>query len=106
MLTIIELVKKEMTNREETAEIRRIIKGVCPTVSVTMGKGTDRDTVQINGSLDEFGRFTVIERSSLETFGINTGLGGGTDILNWEKKFFIRNKRLPTHPIRQLPTNL
>ena len=83
-----------MSARRKTAKIRKIIKARCPTVSVKMGKGTARGWVQIDGSQDEFGRFTPIEKNCLKTFRIPTGLGGGTQIMPDEKDFFIRNKRL------------
>lgn len=84
-----------MSARRETAKIRKIIKDRCPTVSVKMGKGTARLWVQIDGSKDQFGRFTPTERKCLKTFSISTGLGGGTQIMPGEKSFFIKNKRLP-----------
>jgi len=84
-----------MTVRKETAKIRKIIKSRCPTVSVKMGKGTARSWVQIDGSKDKFGRFTLTEKRCLRNFGIETGLGGGTQMMPGEKQFFIRNLRLP-----------
>jgi len=83
-----------MSIKKETAKIRKIIKDRCPTVSVKMGQGTARAWVQIDGSKDEFGRFTPEEKSCLKTFGIETGLGGGTDIMPGEKSYFIKNKRV------------
>ena len=80
---------------KETAKIRKIIKDRCPTVSVRMGKGTARSWVHIDGSKDKFGRFTSTEKRCLKNFGIQTGLGGGTQIMPGEKPFFIKNKRLP-----------
>ena len=84
-----------MSARRQTTKIRKIIKNRCPTVSVTMGKGTARNWVEIMGSGDQFGRFTSSEKRCLKAFGIDTGLGGGTDIMPDEKVFFIKNKRLP-----------
>jgi len=83
------------TGKAETAKIRKIIKSECPTVSVKMGTGTARQWIEINGSQDTFGRFTPTEKRCLRSFGIETGLGGGTNIMPDEKTFFIRNKRLP-----------
>ena len=84
-----------MTIKTETAKIRKIIKSRYPTVSVKMGKGTARTWVHIDGSKDRFGRFTPTEKRCLNTFGIKTGLGGGTQMMPGEKEFFIRNKKLP-----------
>lgn len=83
-----------MSSRSQTAKIRKIIKERCPTVSVRMGKGTARGWVQIDGSKDQFGRFTNTEKRCLRTFGLKTGLGGGTTIMPDEKSFFIRNRRV------------
>jgi len=79
----------------ETAQIRRIIKSKCPTVSVKMGEGTARAWVAVEGSQDRFGRFTPTEKKCLRSFGIETGLGGGTDIMPDEKSYFIKHKRVP-----------
>ena len=84
-----------MTVKTETAKVRNIIKSRCPTVSVKMGKGTARSWVQIDGSKDRFGRFTPTEKRCLKGFGIETGLGGGTQMMPDEKAFFIKNKKLP-----------
>ncbi|GAG98637.1 unnamed protein product, partial [marine sediment metagenome] len=65
-----------MSIKKETAKIRKIIKSRCSTISVKMGKGTARAWVQIDGSKDEFGRFTPTEKRCLNTFGLKTGLGG------------------------------
>ena len=80
--------------RKETAKIRKIIKERCPTVSVKMGQGTARNWIRIDGSKDQFGRFTPKEKKCLKTFGLETGLGGGTQIMPDEKPFFIKNKRV------------
>jgi len=85
----------KMSARSKTAKIRKIIKARCPTVSVKMGTGTARTWVQIDGSKDRFGRFTPTEKRCLRAFGLETGLGGGTQMMPGEKEFFIRNKRLP-----------
>lgn len=84
-----------LTIKSETAKIRKIIKSRCSTISVKMGQGTARAWVQIDGSQDKFGRFTPTEKRCLRTFGIQTGLGGGTQIMPNEKPFFIKNRRLP-----------
>ncbi|KKL06582.1 hypothetical protein LCGC14_2594620, partial [marine sediment metagenome] len=47
-----------------------------------------------DGSKDQFGRFTPKEKKCLKTFGLETGLGGGTQIMPDEKPFFIKNKRV------------
>ena len=83
-----------MSARSETAQIRKIIKGRCPTVSVRMGKGTARDWIQIDGSKDQFGRFTPTEKSCLKGFGLETGLGGGAQIMPNEKAYFLKNRRV------------
>ena len=83
-----------MSAREDTRKIRKIIKTRCPTVSIRMGKGTARNWIQIDGSKDQFGRFTPTEKRCLKTFGLETGLGGGAQIMPNEKSFFIRNKRV------------
>jgi len=83
-----------LSARAKTAKIRKIIKKRCPTISVKMGKGTARTWVQVDGSR-EFGKFTPTEKRCLKTFGIKTGLGGGTQIMPGEKEFFIKNKRVP-----------
>lgn len=83
-----------MSARKQTAKIRKIIKGRCPTVSVKMGKGTARNWIRIDGSKDQFGRFTPKEKKCLNTFGLKTGLGGGTQIMPDEKSYFIKNRRV------------
>ena len=83
-----------MSARAKTSKIRKIIKKKCPTVSVKMGQGTARTWVRIDGSKDKFGRFTPTEKRCLKTFGLETGLGGGTQIMPDEKEYFIRNKRV------------
>ena len=83
-----------MSAKSKTAKIRKIIKARCPTLSVKMGQGTARLWVQVDGSKDQFGRFTPTEKRCLETFGIETGLGGGTTIMPDEKEYFIKNKRV------------
>ena len=80
--------------RKQAAKIRKIIKGRCPTLSVRMDTGTARNWINIDGSKDEFGRFTKKEKVCLKTFGIETGLGGGTTLMPDEKEFFIKNKRV------------
>jgi len=82
--------------KREAAQIRRIIKSKCPTVSVKMGAGTARGWVEIQGTKDTYGRFTPTEKRCLRSFGIETGLGGGTDIMPDERAYFIRNRRVPT----------
>jgi len=84
-----------MTSKKETAKIRRIIKSECPTVSVKMGSGTARGLVDIQGSQDKFGRFTPTEKRCLRSFNIETGLGGGAQIMPDEKPYFIKHKKLP-----------
>ncbi len=84
-----------MSARAETAKVRKIIKKRCPTVSVKMAKGTARGWVHIDGTKDKFGRFTPTEKRCLKSFGIDTGLGGGTSMMPGEKAYFIKNRRLP-----------
>ena len=83
-----------MSARKQAAKIRKIIKARCPTLSVRMDTGTAGEWININGSKDEFGKFTKKEKTCLETFGIKTGLGGGTTIMPGEKSYFIKNKRV------------
>ena len=83
-----------MSARKQASKIRKIIKGRCPTVSVRMDTGTAGEWININGSKDEFGRFTRKEKACLKTFGIETGLGGGATLMPDEKEFFIKNKRV------------
>jgi len=73
------------TIKQETAQVRKIIKSRCPTLSVRMGLGTARNFIDILGSLDEFGRFTAAEKSCLKSFGIETGLGGGV-VMDWHDR--------------------
>ena len=84
-----------MSARAETAKVRKIIKKRCPTVSVRMETGTARGWVRINGSKDKFGKFTPTEKRCLKSFGIETGLGGGTDMMPGEKAYFIKHKKMP-----------
>ena len=83
-----------MSTRKETAKIRKIIKSRCPTVSVRMGKGTARSWIQIDGSKDQFGRFTPTEKRCLKGFGLETGLGGGAQIMPNERSYFLRHRRV------------
>ena len=83
-----------MSARSETVKIRKIIKSRCPTVSVRMGKGTARNWIQIDGTKDQFGRFTPTEKRCLKGFGLETGLGGGAQIMPNEKPYFLKNKRV------------
>ena len=62
-------VKIPETVKEQTAMIRRIIKRVCPTVSIRMGKGTAYGWVDIVGS-GLYNRITVTEQKQLKKLGI------------------------------------
>ena len=83
-----------LSARKQAAKIRKIIKARCPTVSVRMDTGTASEWININGSKDEFGKFTKKEKKCLDTFGIETGLGGGALLMPDEKEFFIKNERV------------
>ena len=83
------------SGKSETAKIRKIIKSKCPTVSVKMGTGTARSWIELQGSQDTFGRFTPTEKKCLRSFGIDTGLGGGADIMPAEKSYFIKHGKVP-----------
>ena len=80
------------TIKQETAKVRKILKARCPTISVRMGPGTARNYIDILGSKDEFGRFTTAEKSCLDFFGIDYGLGGGV-VMDWR----AREKFLKEH---------
>ncbi len=83
-----------MSARKQAAKIRKILKGRCPTLSVRMDTGTASEWIRINGSKNEFGGFTPKEKKCLDTFGIETGLGGGALLMPDEKEFFIKNERV------------
>ena len=64
--------KYESDSTRDIKLIRKIIKKKCPTISVTMGKGTSYGWVDIS-SKDRGERFTANEMKCLKALGRNPG---------------------------------
>ena len=73
--------------KEETAEIRKLVKQHVPTVSVTMAKGTSYGWVEIEGS-GKYGRFTPEELRRLRRLGFSPA-ANSTGIPPSERKKWI-----------------
>lgn len=80
-----------MSVKKEVAQIRKIIKGRCPTVSVRMGKGTAYGWVDI---MSKGIRFTDSENKCLKSFGFTPG-SNEASLMPAERKVFIKTKRVP-----------
>ena len=80
----------EESVKDETSQIRRIIKSRCPTVPVRMATGTSYGWVYIRaGFKNNHGRsFTKDEIKILRSFGLNPG--GNIELIRpTERKNFI-----------------
>ena len=61
-----------MSLKQNVAKTRKIIKNVCPTVSVRMGTGTVYGWAQVT-SRDRGAPFTPTEKRCLRRLGLNPG---------------------------------
>ena len=75
-------------HRADVASLRRMVKAICPTVSVKMSRGTAWGNVGIRGS-GENGRFTSQERDSLTKMGLTPG-GNYCVIMSAEVEYWAK----------------
>ena len=76
-------------NRKENVKaIRSMLKKEAPTLSIRMAKGTARSWVDVSGSKDQFGNFTIKEKSAFTKFGLRP-----TSVLSPEEQSYLLGKR-------------
>ena len=72
---------------EQISVIRRALKKLCPTLSVTKGRGTGYSWIDIRGS-GKGGEFTEQEKQALDKFGL--GYGANFSVISPEnRKYYV-----------------
>jgi hypothetical protein len=74
---------------EQIALARKLIKSKCKTLSVRNGRGTAWGWIDIEGSENEFGEFTIEEKKALEELGLRFSLNCAV-ISTENREYYLR----------------